>query len=188
LCCDQCGGVRWAQTSHSLHTDATTDGLTRANLALGGANWTMHDLPFNVWWSSLLLSAFRVPSTLPSICETCKTPSTSSLCMSVQYAAPLMFFNVSEWSYCDSIQPRTHLRASDGSLVTYRLFGVIYHGENHWTCRYVTQDGKVWYHDGARNHGIAVQCGSLVQGAENFCDVRWCNGRKASKLLYVLNA
>ncbi|KAJ6532494.1 hypothetical protein B0H19DRAFT_896463, partial [Mycena capillaripes] len=29
-----------------------------------------------------------------------------------------------------------------------KLRGIIYRGQNHFTCRFIGRDGRVWFHDG----------------------------------------
>ncbi|KAF8220307.1 hypothetical protein L208DRAFT_1334596, partial [Tricholoma matsutake] len=36
----------------------------------------------------------------------------------------------------------------DGQCTMYRLRGVMYHLEDHFTSRFITESGSVWYHDG----------------------------------------
>ncbi|KAJ6461129.1 hypothetical protein C8R47DRAFT_993644 [Mycena vitilis] len=36
----------------------------------------------------------------------------------------------------------------DGARVALKLRGVIYGGQNHFTCRFIRQDGSMWFHDG----------------------------------------
>ena len=39
-------------------------------------------------------------------------------------------------------------QASIGSQLKYTLRGIIYHGSNHFTCRYLDEQGRSWTIDG----------------------------------------
>ncbi|KAF8229141.1 hypothetical protein L208DRAFT_1123245, partial [Tricholoma matsutake] len=36
----------------------------------------------------------------------------------------------------------------DGQCTTYKLRGVMYHLQDHFTSCFITETGSVWYHDG----------------------------------------
>ena len=54
----------------------------------------------------------------------------------------------------------------DVNKVTYKLRGIIYHGHNHFTCRYVTKSRQVYYHDGLKGHEF-IHDGSLSYISNN---------------------
>ena len=49
----------------------------------------------------------------------------------------------------------------NGNRTTYKLRGVIYHLENHFTSRFVSKSGRVWYHDGILTGRQMVPEGSV---------------------------
>ncbi|KAI0038890.1 hypothetical protein FA95DRAFT_1504938 [Auriscalpium vulgare] len=63
---------------------------------------------------------------------------------------------------------------------TYRLKGIVYHGDAHFTVRLVTDNGTLWYHDGISTGKSCIEDGKI--SAIN--DIYSCRGRKASVLIY----
>ena len=65
--------------------------------------------------------------------------------------------------------------------VVYILRGIIYFGDNHYTCRIVNEDGLVWYHD-----GIATQNSVIFEGrlGDATLDLKKCRGKIASSAIY----
>jgi hypothetical protein len=68
--------------------------------------------------------------------------------------------------------------------IGFKLKGVVYFGEFHFTSRIFTSDRTVWFHDGMTT---ARQCRNEGK-AETFSDrdLMECNGKKATLLLYAL--
>ncbi|KAF6761070.1 hypothetical protein DFP72DRAFT_1089701 [Ephemerocybe angulata] len=67
---------------------------------------------------------------------------------------------------------------------TYRLAGVIYYGDNHFTSRVITRDNKVYFHDGM-DGGHSTYEGILGQSFPND-NLVVCDGRAPSLAMYVL--
>jgi hypothetical protein len=53
---------------------------------------------------------------------------------------------------------------TDGQRTMYRLRGVMYHLEDHFTLRFITESGSVWYHDG-------MSTGQQMENEGNFVDM-----------------
>jgi hypothetical protein len=49
----------------------------------------------------------------------------------------------------------------NGVRKTYRLRGVMYHLNNHFTSRIISDSGRVWYHDGISTGRQMVPDGSV---------------------------
>ena len=41
------------------------------------------------------------------------------------------------------------------------LKGIIYYGENHFTSRIISKDGKIWFNDGITTRGKSIEEGHL---------------------------
>ncbi|KAJ7617673.1 hypothetical protein DFH06DRAFT_1012334 [Mycena polygramma] len=66
-----------------------------------------------------------------------------------------------------------------------RLRGIIYGGGSHFTCRFIEQNGDMWYHDGITTGRRCVRHGnmSVFQGP---LDLQKCRGSNAVALIYAL--
>ncbi|KAI0354570.1 hypothetical protein OH77DRAFT_1456690 [Trametes cingulata] len=84
------------------------------------------------------------PSEAPH-CSSCRSPTTVSTVLS--RPPPIVVLEV---SYVENLSCDDEFVIAVGAR-SYRwhLRGVIYHGSNHFTCRYLSSEGNVWYHDGA---------------------------------------
>ena len=60
-----------------------------------------------------------------------------------------------------------------------RLSGLIYFGGRHYTCRYIADDGKVWFHDGATTGRVCItDCTARIRG--------WLATARSQSLAYIL--
>ncbi|EIW54750.1 uncharacterized protein TRAVEDRAFT_131722, partial [Trametes versicolor FP-101664 SS1] len=66
---------------------------------------------------------------------------------------------------------------------TMRLGGIIYHGQNHFTIRYINKDRIVWYHDGASTQAVCVPQGPLQQMSDR--ELTSTNSRSACYYVYI---
>jgi hypothetical protein len=69
----------------------------------------------------------------------------------------------------------------EGQLHQYCLRGVIYHGSNHFTTRFISSAGLVWFHD-----GIATGRSMEYEGMLDDVVLTQCRSKQASMSLYVL--
>ena len=65
--------------------------------------------------------------------------------------------------------------------VVYILRGVIYFGDDHFTCRIVNEDGLVWYHDGIATQNSVIYEGKL---GDTKLDLKKCRDKIASGAIY----
>ncbi|KAJ7120562.1 hypothetical protein C8R43DRAFT_900609 [Mycena crocata] len=72
-----------------------------------------------------------------------------------------------------------------GIMVRLRLRGIIYGGQNHFTCRYIDQYGWVWFHDGIATRNTCVREFS-IHGLPNEWSLHSCLDRTAIALVYGL--
>jgi hypothetical protein len=75
----------------------------------------------------------------------------------------------------------------NGKVANFKLRGLIYLGDFHFTARFVTSEGNIWYHDGKDR--IAKTCipdGHIKQIQE---DDYWqtCRGRSLVMSIYSKN-
>ncbi|KAF8871882.1 hypothetical protein BD779DRAFT_1451485 [Infundibulicybe gibba] len=69
----------------------------------------------------------------------------------------------------------------DGRQHSYALRGIVYHGDNHFTARVVTVEGRVWYHDGMVTGRELVPEGILTSRI----DLTSCQSRTAIVTVYA---
>ncbi|KAF8225748.1 hypothetical protein L208DRAFT_1504222, partial [Tricholoma matsutake] len=70
----------------------------------------------------------------------------------------------------------------DGQCTMYRLRGVMYHLEDHFILRFITESGSVWYHDG-------MSTGQQMENEGNFVDmidIGTCQSRIATCAIYII--
>lgn len=77
-------------------------------------------------------------------------------------------------------QPNSH--------ATYRLIGIIYHGQWHYTCAIIDSQKNIWYSDGMKNSGAFEYRGTLIDNNTNQLYSITDNGftKYACIILYVL--
>ncbi|KAF8325502.1 hypothetical protein F5887DRAFT_873953 [Amanita rubescens] len=64
---------------------------------------------------------------------------------------------------------------------SYKLCGIVYFGESHFTARVVYNNGMVWFHD-----GLATGQKLIYEGMLNNCpSLNQCKGKDAIVALYV---
>ena len=76
---------------------------------------------------------------------------------------------------------------SDGeNIYSYRLCGVIYFGDFHFTSRIIDRKGNIWYYDGAQETSLqGCLEGTLDELDRN--NLLFCKGRKAAMVLYIID-
>lgn len=71
----------------------------------------------------------------------------------------------------------------NGGSATLHLKGIIYYEENHFTCRIISADGQMWYHDGLVNQGACIEDGKLEGTSGD--ELKKCQGRDLIMAIYV---
>ncbi|KAI9058816.1 hypothetical protein FKP32DRAFT_1581304 [Trametes sanguinea] len=69
-----------------------------------------------------------------------------------------------------------------GTLFSWALTGIIYHGYDHFTCRYIALDNSVWYHDGMDTAQFCIRETQDLLAV----DLLTCRGRRATHYIYTL--
>jgi hypothetical protein len=64
----------------------------------------------------------------------------------------------------------------------YKLRGVIYHSPDHFTSRFITESGSVWYHDGLTGQRMQYE------GNVNLTDLETCQSGVANCAFYVISS
>ena len=59
------------------------------------------------------------------------------------------------------------VRQTTGSVLKYRLAGIIYFGDMHFVAHIIRQDGQIWFHDGITTHCNLIYEGSVASGQIN---------------------
>ena len=101
-------------------------------------------------------------------------------------ALPFFLVDISDWKISS---PRLALvfTTVDDHNISYRLCSTIYHGHNHWVCRWITHKGQVWGHDGQLHQGKFVARGN---GREDISDDAFMESfqqKTLSTLIYVVD-
>ena len=95
---------------------------------------------------------------------------------------PLLVF---DFNNQPSINIDHHLAASvDGVNARYDLKGVIYFGNHHFTSRWVSTDGTVWFHDGMVTQPRMIR-GSHIDSFDRSALNRWGDLAVLTAALYV---
>jgi hypothetical protein len=55
------------------------------------------------------------------------------------------------------------------------LRGIVYHGDNHFTSRLISNSGKIWYHDGMVTKETCIEDGTLEETCDD--DLRRCQDK-----------
>ena len=71
----------------------------------------------------------------------------------------------------------------DNNEVTYKLQGIVYYGEAHFTSRVIYENGMVWHHDGLETGKNLVYEGTLNNLQSE--DLSSNRGRPATLAIYV---
>jgi hypothetical protein len=69
----------------------------------------------------------------------------------------------------------------NGDCTTYKLRGVMYHLDNHFTSRFISESGCVWYHD-----GILTGRQMVLEGSVCDTDLATCRSGTATCAVYVI--
>ncbi|KAF6747328.1 hypothetical protein DFP72DRAFT_821903, partial [Ephemerocybe angulata] len=124
---------------------------------------------------ALSLQNFIDESALPlRRCHSCD----GEICVKNVYSEVLTFqcIETTEMMFNDRIEV--------GLWGTYRLAGLIYYGNDHFTSRVITRDNKVYFHDGM-DGGHSTYEGILGRSFPTG-NLRKCDGRTPSLAVYVL--
>ena len=70
----------------------------------------------------------------------------------------------------------------DGDRTTYKLRGVMYHLNDHFTSRFISESGCVWYHDGISTGRQMTPEGSV----RNLSDLGTCQSQTAVCAVYAI--
>ena len=65
------------------------------------------------------------------------------------------------------------------------LKGIVYYGENHFTSRIITKDGKIWFNDGITTGGKSIEEGHLSTMTDK--NLRKCKGKDFVFAVYTCN-
>jgi hypothetical protein len=67
--------------------------------------------------------------------------------------------------------------------VLFKLRGIVYHGDYHYTARLMSSDGSVWYHDGMNNGNLTSAEGNFQSGFKR-STLNTCKGKNVCILVY----
>lgn len=116
-----------------------------------------------------------------SRCSSCRSPSLRRTHIFTRPPTVLALEVFPEhYMYRDIIVDRNITVSSENGAITLRLLGVLYSGDNHFTCRFIDPEGYCWYHD-----GIATGQACAAEGVVDDMNLLQAFNRKAHILLYI---
>ena len=94
-------------------------------------------------------------------------------------APPIIAFDMSQYQI--SLSESIVITTTNGDRTTYKLKGVMYHHDNHFTSRFISKPGRVWFHDGILTGRQMVQEGSIGS-----TELGSSHSRRAIACVYVI--
>ena len=94
---------------------------------------------------------------------------------------PLIVFDLA-WKKTE-IDPQFVLTVN-GVSKQYKLRGIIYFGNNHFTSRIISYTGQTWFHDGITTGQSVIYEGEI----QHLKAINTCQGKQASVAIYTSNA
>ena len=76
------------------------------------------------------------------------------------------------------------IKVNDTTTLLY-LKGIVYYGENHFTSRIISKDGKIWFNDGIATGGKSIEEGHLSTMTDKH--FRKCKGKDLVLAVYACN-
>lgn len=70
------------------------------------------------------------------------------------------------------------------TYVKYTLRGIIYFGQSHFTCRIITKDRQIWYHDGIST-GNRLNYEGTWNNIKDQIDLNTCHNKIAILVFYI---
>ena len=87
-----------------------------------------------------------------------------------------------EYPYCNTKTSHKVKFVVNGEEVLLSLRGIIYHGDNHFTSRVFSSEGKVWFHDGITTKNKCIEDGQLDDKSNN--DLRYYEDQELVLAVY----
>ena len=93
------------------------------------------------------------------------------------YALPIVALDISG----HKLEVNTTFNVTtDGDVQTYKLRGIIYFANFHFTSRIINENGMTWFHD-----GIATADSVIYEGMIDTLDISECRGKQPSIAVYI---
>ena len=100
------------------------------------------------------------------------------------FVAPKMLvFNIPK--HRGIIDREIHMKGINGANTILRLKGIIYHGNFHFISRIITNDGKIWLHDGMTSGRNSIMEGNMQNITHNY--LTQCKGKVIALAIYAQN-
>ncbi|EDQ98041.1 uncharacterized protein LACBIDRAFT_314780 [Laccaria bicolor S238N-H82] len=87
-----------------------------------------------------------------------------------------------EYPYCNTETSHKVKFVVNGEEVLLSLRGIIYHGDNHFTSRVFSYEGKVWFHNGITTKNKCIEDGQLDDKSNN--DLRYYQDQELVLAVY----
>ena len=98
-------------------------------------------------------------------------------------APKLLVFNIP--NHCGILDREIPIRGINGRNTILRLKGIIYHGNFHFISRIITNDGKIWLHDGMTTGRNAMMERNMRNITSSY--LTRCNGKVVALAIYAQN-
>jgi hypothetical protein len=115
-------------------------------------------------------------------CYTCADIRLLNRVLQLDTEAGLLAFEIVDHNLLP--EPTLSLDMTNGTRKLYTLRGLAYHGSNHFTCRLVDPQGRIWYNDGATTGNSSILEGNLNGSS----DLKWLQKAHGKTLIYVFYA
>ena len=79
---------------------------------------------------------------------------------------------------------KIRIKVNNTTTLLY-LKGIVYYGENHFTSRIISKDGKIWLNDGITTGGKSIEEGHLSTMTDK--NLRKCKGKDLVLAVYACN-
>ncbi|KAJ7733308.1 hypothetical protein B0H16DRAFT_1468145 [Mycena metata] len=96
---------------------------------------------------------------------------------------PIMLFDVCSDRLVFDDELRFML-GRNNEITTLKLRGVIYGGQSHFTCRYIQEDGTIWFNDGITTGSSCLREGKIQDLDDRLCLHR-CGSNQAVAIIYA---
>ena len=111
-------------------------------------------------------------------CSSC--PEKQMLLHEFVYPLPLLALDFAGHNICIDFEINVPISNRN---IKYKLRGIIYFGDAHFTSRVLLDNGSIWFHDGILTKQRLI-CDGMVNNM-NSESLRMCRGRKAVSAVYI---
>ena len=180
-------GASVSELAFKVLASNTLDGIS--NLYCSTCDQYEPDIEYNIG-CVFNITPYKVPSTQYFISEL-KIPQNercneclTKLKIFLTYNEPPKLL-ILEYPYTTiKTSHKIKIKVNNTNTLLY-LKGIIYYGENHFTSRIISKDGKIWFNDGITTGGRSIEEGHLSMMSDK--NLRKCKGKDLILAVYACN-